>query len=169
MKVAPVTSSRDAAKKGAAKIDELVEANLAKQKLKPTRTRPITSSSAALIWTLLVSSPMFLNTKPTWPPGRSAQAREASRRPLELARLCQPHVQLLGSHSAGRGSPKQQYHGLCLSRLGQGPTAYQSTLRSMGLHDAHRGGKVWENPAVGYALRDDGMPLVAVDNTVRVF
>lgn len=30
-------------------------------------------------------------------------------------------------------------------------------------------GKLWENPATGYALRDDGMPLVHVDNTVRVF
>lgn len=30
-------------------------------------------------------------------------------------------------------------------------------------------GKLWENPAVGYTLRDNGMPLVHVDNTVRVF
>ncbi|MFN3189335.1 MAG: DUF1549 and DUF1553 domain-containing protein [Aureliella sp.] len=30
-------------------------------------------------------------------------------------------------------------------------------------------GKIWENPAVGYTLRDNGMPLVHVDNTVRVF
>ena len=30
-------------------------------------------------------------------------------------------------------------------------------------------GKLWENPAVGYQLRDQGMPLPYVDNTVRVF
>ncbi len=30
-------------------------------------------------------------------------------------------------------------------------------------------GKTWENPAVGYQLRDQGMPLPFVDNTVRVF
>jgi len=30
-------------------------------------------------------------------------------------------------------------------------------------------GKAWENPAVGYQLRDVGMPLPYVDNTVRVF
>jgi hypothetical protein len=30
-------------------------------------------------------------------------------------------------------------------------------------------GKVWETPAVGYTMRDNGMPLVHVDNTVRVF
>ena len=29
-------------------------------------------------------------------------------------------------------------------------------------------GKLWENPAVGFQLRDDGMPLPYVDNTVRV-
>ncbi len=30
-------------------------------------------------------------------------------------------------------------------------------------------GKTWEDPAVGYQLRDDGMPLPYIDNTVRVF
>jgi len=30
-------------------------------------------------------------------------------------------------------------------------------------------GKMWENPAVGFQLRDEGMPLPYVDNTVRVF
>ena len=30
-------------------------------------------------------------------------------------------------------------------------------------------GKVWENPATGFQLRDKGMPLPYVDNTVRVF
>ena len=30
-------------------------------------------------------------------------------------------------------------------------------------------GKIWQNPAVGFQMRDDGMPLPYVDNTVRVF
>ena len=30
-------------------------------------------------------------------------------------------------------------------------------------------GKIWDNPAVGFQLRDDGQPLPYVDNTVRVF
>jgi hypothetical protein len=30
-------------------------------------------------------------------------------------------------------------------------------------------GRLWENPAVGFQLRDKGMPLPYVDNTVRVF
>jgi len=30
-------------------------------------------------------------------------------------------------------------------------------------------GTLWDNPAVGYQLRDQGMPLPYVDNTVRVF
>ena len=30
-------------------------------------------------------------------------------------------------------------------------------------------GKVWDNPASGYLLRDAGMPLDAVNNTVRIF
>lgn len=30
-------------------------------------------------------------------------------------------------------------------------------------------GKLWENPATGFQLRDEGMPLPYIDNTVRVF
>ncbi len=30
-------------------------------------------------------------------------------------------------------------------------------------------GKVWDNPATGYILRDSGMPLDALNNTVRIF
>ncbi len=30
-------------------------------------------------------------------------------------------------------------------------------------------GKTWQNPATGFQLRDDGMPLPYIDNTVRVF
>jgi hypothetical protein len=30
-------------------------------------------------------------------------------------------------------------------------------------------GKLWENPATGFQMRDEGMPLPYVDNTVRVF
>lgn len=30
-------------------------------------------------------------------------------------------------------------------------------------------GKVWENPAAGYIIRDSGMPLDAMNNTVRIF
>ena len=30
-------------------------------------------------------------------------------------------------------------------------------------------GKVWQNPAAGFQLRDQGMPLPYIDNTVRVF
>ena len=30
-------------------------------------------------------------------------------------------------------------------------------------------GKIWDNPAAGYMLRDTGMPLDSMNNTVRVF
>ena len=30
-------------------------------------------------------------------------------------------------------------------------------------------GKMWENPATGFQIRDDGMPLPYIDNTVRIF
>ncbi len=42
---------------------------------------------------------------------------------------------------------------------------YDAWVREMLTAD----GKIWENPATGYQLRDRGMPLPYVDNTVRVF
>ena len=42
---------------------------------------------------------------------------------------------------------------------------YDAWVREMLTAD----GKIWNNPATGYQLRDDGMPLPYVDNTVRVF
>jgi hypothetical protein len=42
---------------------------------------------------------------------------------------------------------------------------YDAWVREMLTAD----GKLWENPAVGFQLRDKGMPLPYVDNTVRVF
>jgi len=42
---------------------------------------------------------------------------------------------------------------------------YDAWVREMLTAD----GKMWENPAVGFQLRDKGMPLPYVDNTVRVF
>jgi hypothetical protein len=42
---------------------------------------------------------------------------------------------------------------------------YDTWVREMLTAD----GRLWENPAVGFQLRDEGMPLPYVDNTVRVF
>lgn len=42
---------------------------------------------------------------------------------------------------------------------------YDAWVREMLTAD----GRPWENPAVGFQLRDEGMPLPYVDNTVRVF
>ena len=42
---------------------------------------------------------------------------------------------------------------------------YDAWVREMLTAD----GRLWENPAVGFQLRDEGMPLPYVDNTVRVF
>jgi hypothetical protein len=44
-------------------------------------------------------------------------------------------------------------------------TPYDQWVKEMLTAD----GRPWESPAVGFQLRDDGMPLPYVDNTVRVF
>jgi hypothetical protein len=42
---------------------------------------------------------------------------------------------------------------------------YDQWVREMLIAD----GKIWDNPAAGYLLRDSGMPLDSMNNTVRVF
>ncbi len=170
MKVAPVSSSRDAARKGAAKIDQLVEANLAKNNLKP--------NPDALEHVFLRRT--FLDITGTIPnlfeyKAYMAAKEDATRREKLVDTLL---------NSPGYVSHMFNYWGSILrlvDRQNNNIMVYayrdwvKDQLRINRPYDQWvfdmltAEGKVWENPAVGYALRDDGMPLVAVDNTVRVF
>ena len=56
------------------------------------------------------------------------------------------------------------YHGYIKASIAQNKP-YDTWVGEMLTAD----GKVWQNPATGFQLRDDGMPLPYIDNTVRVF
>ena len=170
IKVAPVASSREAAKKGAAKIDELVEANLAKQGIKPNADANESVFLRRAYLDIVGVIPNFFEYK---------TYIATKEDPLHKEKLVDGLL-----NSPGYVSHMFNYWGAILrlvDRPNNNVMAYsyrdwvKDQIRTNRPYDQWvfdmltAEGKIWENPAVGYAIRDDGMPLVAVDNTVRVF
>lgn len=170
MKVAQISSSRDAARKGAVKIDELVEANLTKNGAKPN------NDAAEHVFLRRA----FLDITGTIPNLFEYKAYVAAKDDV------QRREKLIDTllNSPGYVSNMFNYWSAILrvvDRPNNNIMAYayrdwvKEQIRTNKPYDQWvfdmltAEGKVWENPAVGYTLRDDGMPLVAVDNTVRVF
>lgn len=170
MDVAAVASSREEAEKAAAKIDQLVGANLTKHGLEPNPDAP----------EHIFLRRAFLDTVGTVPNLFQSQAYFLAKDdPLRREKLIDSLLS-----SPGYVSHMFNYWAAIL-RVVDRPVgnmlAYsyrdwiKDQLRINRPYDEWvfemltAEGKLWENPAVGYVLRDDGMPLVHVDNTVRVF
>jgi len=168
--VPPVDASRKAACREAAhKIDDLVAANLAKLSLQPN---PLANDHTFV-------RRVFLDTVGTIPTLIETNAYASS---FELAKQEALIDTLLSSH--GYPSHMLNYWSNIL-RIMDRP---EENILAYGFRDWVReqmrinrpydkwvyemltaSGKVWDNPAVGYALRDNGMPMVHVDNTIRIF
>lgn len=167
--VVPVQEARDReCREVAAKIDAFVESKLATQGLTPNPTADDYTFVRRAFLDISGAIPNLIQTN-TYASSKSAT------KPEELVDA------LLGSY--GYVSHMFNYWGSIL-RL----TDRQGNLLSYGYRDWVKEqmrinrpydewvyemltaeGKVWDNPAAGYTLRDDGMQLVHVDNTVRVF
>ncbi|MEZ6138875.1 MAG: DUF1549 domain-containing protein [Pirellulaceae bacterium] len=156
-------------RESARKIDELVEANLKKHGLAPN------PEADDHTWVRRV----FLDAVGTIPTLIETNAYTTSKEPSKQEKLVDT---LLNSH----GYPSHMFNfWASILRVKDRPEgnmlAYsyrdyiRDQLRINRPYDEWvyemltAEGKVWENPAVGYALRDNGMQLVHVDNTVRVF
>ena len=169
MQVARVAAGRRSeARATAAKIDELVEANLAKQKLKPNELANDYTFVRRAHLDITGTIPNILQT--------NAFVTDKSEK----------HEALVDNllSSPGYVSHMYNYWGSIL-RVKDRPDAnllafayrdwIKEQLRTNRPYDQWvyemltAEGKIWENPAVGYTMRDTGMPLVHVDNTVRVF
>lgn len=152
----------------AEKIDALVEANLAKHKLQPN---PVADDYTFVRRAFVDISGAIPNLTQTNAFAGSKQARKHE----ELIDL------LLGS--LGHASHMYNYWASILR-----VTDRQTNLLAYSYRDWIKEqvrinrpyndwvfemltaeGKIWENPAAGYTLRDDGMQLVHVDNTIRIF
>jgi hypothetical protein len=166
-KVDPATAER--AKLAAAKIDSLVEANYVKYQITPN---PLTSDEQFV-------RRVYLDITGTIPSYHQAVDFLDSTDPDKRARLIDHLL-----NSRGYASHFFNYWANIL-RLVDFPdnnlpaTPYiewvKESIRANKPYDAWvremltAEGKMWDNPATGYVLRDTGMPLDSLNNTVRVF
>ena len=166
-KVDPATAER--AKLAAAKIDSLVEANYARHGIEPN---PPTTDEQFV-------RRIYLDITGTIPTYQQTTEFLESTDPDKRARLID---QLLGTR--GYASHFFNYWANIL-RLVDFPDnnlpafSYvewvKESIRANKPYDAWvremltAEGKIWDNPAAGYTLRDAGMPLDSLNNTVRVF
>ena len=154
---------------GAKKIDQLVEKNYAKYSVKPNAM----TSDEQFVRRVYLD---ITGTVPTYQQARTfLQSRSTLKRQQLIDRLL---------NSPGYASHFYNYWGNIL-RLADRPQPnvfarpyndwVKKAIRDNMPYDKFvtemltAEGKAWENPPAGYFLRDAGMPLARVDNTVRVF
>ncbi len=167
--VVPVDSAQTAARRQTAeKIDALIEANLAKHGLTPNAAADDHTFVRRAFVDISGAIPNLLQTN------AYATSTEARKQEILIDGL-------LGSYGYAAHMYNYWASILRLTDRQGNLLAYsyrdwvKDQMRINRPYDAWvyemltAEGKVWENPAAGYTLRDDGMPLVHVDNTVRVF
>ena len=170
MDVAKVDSMQaENVKKSAARIDELIEAHLQYLRMEPN---PMTNDAQFV-------RRVHLDITGTIPTYEDAKAFIESTEPNKRAKLIDDLLNSPGyvSHSYNfwanilrlTDRPNNNVIGECYlewikDSLSKN-TPYDKWVHEMLTAE----GKIWDNPAVGYTLRDAGMPLDAMNNTVRVF
>lgn len=170
MQVTPVEAGRRAeALATAAKIDALVEANLAKRGLKPnaladqyTYVRRAYLDISGTIPTLLETNAFVSNKKDD---RREALVDQLLSSPGYVSHLFNYWAAILRIKDRPDNNMLAFAYRDWIKDQLRTNRRYDEWVYEMLTAE----GKIWENPAVGYTLRDHGMPLVHVDNTVRVF
>lgn len=169
-KVASVDSSRVAeCREVAAKIDAMVEANLSKHGLEPNKiaddytfVRRVFLDSVGTIPTLVQTNGYAGSNKPN---KAEAAVDKLLSSPGYVSHMYNYWSNILRVKDRPENNilafPYRDY----IKEQLRTNRPYDEWVYEMLTAE----GKVWENPAVGYTLRDNGMPLVHVDNTVRVF
>ena len=164
------SSTRSKAVASAAKIDSLIEANYAKYKVTPN---PVATDEQFI-------RRVYLDISGTIPSYKQVRAFAGNSDPEKRSKIIDT---LLGQ--SGYASNFYNYWTDIL-RLKDGQLTnnvpgrpycewVKESLESNKPYDKFvyemltAEGKIWENPAAGYILRDAGMPLDAMNNTVRIF
>jgi hypothetical protein len=158
-------------KKAAAKIDQLVEAGLAKNELKPnqaindaTFVRRAYLDIAGRIPTIEEAENFHGST---YPRKREQLIADLLESDGHVSHAYNFWADVLRINTAlGNGAPQAEAaYQLWLKEALESNKPYDQFVREM----VSATGKIWENGAVGYYLRDRGMPLDNMSNTVRVF
>ncbi|MBB02860.1 MAG: hypothetical protein CMJ47_09455 [Planctomyces sp.] len=170
IRIAPVDDSqRLQVKRSARRIDELVEANYRKHKVQPnemttdeqfvrrayldiTGTIPDYKRARIFVRSRLDSKREDLIDDLLEDPGYASNMYNYFADLLRVSDRLSNNVP---------GQPFAQWVRVCMEQN----KPYDQMVYEM----LSAEGRIWDNPAAGYILRDSGMPLDAVNNTVRVF
>jgi len=163
-------STRAAAVASAARIDQLVEKNYAKYKVRPNE--PLTDEQFVRRAYLDIAG-----TIPTYKECRQFSLsldKEKRSRLIDTLLNSKEHaghmynywadILRLREREVTNNAPGRPYNEWVLESLEQNK-AYDKWVYEM----LTASGKYLENPATGYILRDSGMPLDAMNNTIRIF
>lgn len=163
-------STRSKALASAAKVDQLIEANYAKYKVTPN---PMASDEQFVRRVYLD----LIGTIPTYKQVRAFVANSDSEKKSKLIDVLLSQegyssnfynywadILRLKDNQITNNVPGRPYCEWVKESL-ETNKPYDEFVYEMITAD----GKVWDNPASGYILRDSGMPLDAMNNTVRVF
>ncbi|MFG0288873.1 MAG: DUF1549 and DUF1553 domain-containing protein [Rhodopirellula sp. JB044] len=170
IEIAPVDpSTKSDVLRSAARIDEIIEADLARRGLKPN---PMSTSEQFM-------RRVYLDITGRVPRGRRAWTFLASKMPEKRSLLIdhllnQPGYAshmfnywagILRLNDTGNNRLYLRPYNDWLKECFQDNVAFDQMVYEMLTAE----GKTWENPAVSYKLRDKGMPLDNLNNTVRNF
>lgn len=163
------TNTREATLAAAAQIDKLVEANYAKHKVQPN---PLTSDEVFVRRAYLE----ITGTIPTLKQVRDfLNARDSQKRSRLIDRLLNTPV--YAGHMYNYWADVLRVTDRLANNVPGRPYAewIKVSLETNKPYDQFvyemltAQGKIYENPAAGYMLRDTGMPLDNINNTVRIF
>jgi len=169
--VKPVDAARVAdVKVAAAKIDELVDVNYKKHEVTPNHSVNDSVFVRRVYLQLAGRIPKFEEAVAFF------TSKDSDKRAKLIDHLLnsQDHVShmfnywgnilRLQDHPINNNQMAQPYHEWIKKSLAEN-TPYDQWVTQMLTAE----GRIWDNPAVGYSLRDAGMELDHVDNTVQVF
>ncbi|MCA9035991.1 MAG: DUF1549 domain-containing protein [Planctomycetaceae bacterium] len=169
--VKPLDSGRrSAVLEAASRIDKLVESQYSRHGVTPNSTLPDSLFCRRAYLQIAGRIPKLEEV------GAFVQSGDADRRAQLVDELLgsQDHVShmfnywgntlRLKDHPTNNNQIAQPYHEWIKESIAKN-TPYDKWVYEMLTAE----GRIWENPAVGYVMRDSGMDLDYVDNTVQVF
>ncbi len=169
--VKPVDTSTIAdIQKSADRIDELIEANYKKHNIKPNASASDAVYCRRVHLHLAGRIPTFEEAY------QFSLSKDADKRTKLVDHLLNSHdhvshmfnywadILRLQDNPINNNQIAQPYHEWIKKALSEN-TPYDQWVRQMITAE----GRIWENPAVGFSMRDSGMELDHVDNTVQVF
>lgn len=168
--IAPVDpSTKSQVLRSAARIDEIIEADLARRGIEPN---PMSSHEQFMRRAYLDVTGRVPRGRRAWtflaskmPEKRSLLIDHLLNQPGYASHLFNYWASILRLNDTGSNRLYLRPYGDWLKECFQDNVAFDQMVYEMLTAE----GKTWENPAVGYKLRDRGMPLDNLNNTVRNF